>query len=300
MAVPEFKYFILPVLKMAADQREHSLIEARDYLKSHFSLSEADLLELLPSGIQSRFSNRVQWARTYLVKAGLLAAAGRGKFKITDRGLKVLRDPPKIIDKPFLRQFDEFKEFSTVSEDDTTVIEHDDSDATPQEVLERTYQDLRRSLALELLDQVKKSSPAYFERIVVDLLVRMGYGGSRHDAGAAVGRSGDGGIDGVIKEDRLGLDVVLIQAKRWDNPVGRPVVQGFAGSLDGQRAKKGVFITTSTFTSDAREYVKIIEKKIVLIDGEALTQLMIDFDIGVAEQAIYKVKKLDLDYFDEQ
>ncbi len=171
---------------------------------------------------------------------------------------------------------------------------------TPSELLESSYQGLRQALADELLERIEKASPRFFERLVVDLLVAMGYGGSRADAGQAVGRSGDDGIDGIIKEDRLGLDFVYVQAKRWDQAVSRPLVQAFAGSLEGQRARKGVFITTSRFTREAEEYVTRIEKRIVLVDGERLAQLMIDHGVGVADVASYHVKRVDLDYFDEE
>jgi restriction system protein len=202
-----------------------------------------------------------------------------------------------------LRQFPEFVEFHTYrptkdSEAEPTTPE-DVTEETPQDTLERVHQELNQQLADDLIERVKKAPPAFFERLVVDLLLRMGYGGSREDAGRTIGKSGDGGIDGVINEDKLGLDVVYIQAKRWENTVGRPVVQAFAGSLDGAKAKKGVLITTSTFSADAHAFVRQIEKRIVLVDGPALAALMITHDVGVALEATYPVKKLDLDYFGE-
>jgi len=259
MSVPEFQAFMLPLLRFAGDGSRHTLAEARECLSSALNVTPEDRKELLPSGTQTRFDNRVTWARTYLTKAGLLSRTGRGSFQITDRGRKVLSNPPPRIDKPFLRQFGEFVRFADewkqgiaqVSED----VDEDDNDGrTPEELLEASYNTLRQNLATELLERMLKSSPSFFERLVVDLLVAMGYGESRVDAGQAVGQSGDEGIDGIIKEDKLGLDVVYIQAKRWSNPVSRPQVQAFAGSLEGQRARKGVMITTQ-FANDARTFV---------------------------------------------
>ena len=298
MAVPDFQTLMLPLLKTAADGQDQSISEAIDALAQEFRLSDEEREELLPSGRQARFDNRVGWARTYLKKAGLLQSTGRGRFRITERGSSVLKDNPAKIDMKFLEQFPEYVEFRSVSKpaDKSDQGDHE-TDRTPEEVLEQSYQYLRSDLAEELLERIKECSPRFFEKLVVDLLVSMGYGGSRKDAGEAVGRSGDGGIDGTIKEDKLGLDVVYIQAKKWDGTVGRPVVQTFAGSLDGVRAKKGILITTSNFSHQASDYVERIEKKIVLIDGQQLAELMIDHNIGVAEVQIYSVKRLDTDYF---
>ncbi len=303
MAVPDFQSFMLPLLETVSDGKEYNLSEVVDKLTEQFQLSDEDKKELLPSGRKTRVDDRAGWAQTYLRKAGLLERTGRGKFRITARGLEILKNNPDRINIKFLRQFPEFVEFQNLSRQNTKLdveTESESLDETPEETLEASYQDLRRNLAQELLDRVKKCSPRFFESLVVDLLVAMGYGGSRKDAGQAVGQSGDGGIDGIIKEDKLGLDVVYIQAKRWEGTVGRPVVQAFAGSLEGQRARKGVLITTSQFSQDAKDYVSRIEKKIVLIDGEQLAQLMIDHGIGVAEVATYTVKKMDLDYFGEE
>ena len=303
MAVPDYQSLMLPLLKITGDRQEHGLGEVIDTLALQFELTDADRQEILPSGRQGKFDNRVGWARTYLKKAGLVESTGRAKFRITDRGLEVLRTNLVGINNKFLRQYPEFLEFQSASRPSN---KHDDEEEaeepsqTPEEILESSYQDLRHNLALELLERVKNSLPRFFESLVVDLLVAMGYGGSKADAGQAVGRSGDDGIDGIIKEDKLGLDVVYIQAKRWEGTIGRPVVQAFAGSLEGQRARKGVLITTSQFSQDARDYVTRIEKKIVLIDGEQLAQLMIDHNIGVTEVANYVVKKADLDYFGEE
>ncbi len=328
MAVPDYQSLMRPLLELASDGREHTLREAIETLAAQLSLTEDDRRELIPSGQEAKFDNRVGWARTYLGKAGLLVSTGRAKFQITERGIEVARNRSININTKFLHQFPEFQAFrhrnpSRQSDSDggahqptlESIAERSNGTQpslaqellvveelreTPQETLENSYQLLRRNLAQELLDRVKASSPRFFERLVVDLLVSMGYGGSRKDAGERVGQSGDGGIDGIIKEDRLGLDVVYIQAKRWEGTVGRPVVQAFAGSLEGQRARKGVLITTSQFSQDAKEYVNRIEKKIVLIDGEQLTQYMIDFGVGIAEVATYVVKKVDSDYFGDE
>jgi restriction system protein len=299
MPVLDYQSLMLPFMKTIRDKREHAFGDIADTLAKAFRLTEAGKREILPSGIQTRFDNRVGWARTYLKKAGLLESAGRGKFRITERGIQVLNSNPASINVKFIRQFPEFIEFQKSARSENKDEKDDEPNQTPEESLETSYQNLRRELAQELLDRIKNLSPKFFERLVVDLLVAMGYGGSRKDAGQAVGQSSDGGIDGIIKEDKLGLDAVYIQAKRWENTVGRPVVQAFAGSLEGQRARKGVFITTSQFSQDAKEYVNRIEKKIVLIDGEQLAQLMIAHGIGVTEIANYVVKKVDLDCFGE-
>jgi len=304
MPVPDYQTIMLPLLGLAGDGKEHTLAEALDLLATTFGLSDRERSELLPSGSQAKFDNRVGWARTFLKKAGLLESTGRGRFRITERGLGILKSTPARIDNKLLSQFPEFLEFRTRNAKPDNREESDEGAArqtgTPQEILESSYQNLRAELAEELLGRLKTSSPRFFERMVVDLLVAMGYGGSRQDAGQAVGRSGDDGIDGIIKEDKLGLDAVYIQAKRWDNTVGRPVVQSFAGSLEGQRAKKGVLITTSQFSQEAKDYVTRIERKIVLIDGEQLADLMIDHGVGVSEVATYTVKRVDLDYFEQE
>ena len=307
MAVPDYQSVMLPLLQFAArKETETSTNEAVEALAKELSLNEDDLKEMLPSGIQSTFFNRVGWASTYMKKARLLEATRRGFYRITDRGKDLLKKQPKVINTKFLKQYPEFLEFQrlkgtrtgdNINEPKTTF---DASTATPSEALEAAYENLRDELADELLARLKKTSPAFFERVVVELLVKMGYGGSRADAGKAIGRSGDGGIDGIIKEDKLGLDVVYIQAKRWDNnPVGRPDVMQFAGALQAQRANKGIFITTSRFTDDARNYVSQIGSKIVLIDSEHLTGLMIEYDVGVSIVSLYPVKKIDSDYFEE-
>lgn len=298
MAVPGFQEFMLPLMRLGANGEPFTQKEAVATLSDEMGLSEADRSELLSSG-QTRVFNRVAWARTYLKAAGLLSSPSRGVSVITDRGCAVLAEAPARIDIKFLDRYPEFVEFRTPKVKPEAVLEDDESAGTPEEAFESSYQTFRDSLATQVLDRVRTVSPAFFERLVVDLLVRMGYGGSRQDAGQAIGQSGDGGIDGIIKEDKLGLDTVCVQAKRWQAPVGRPVVQAFAGSLEGRRARKGVLLTTSTFTRDAEEYVNAIEKRIVLIDGESLSRLMIDHGVGVDEIATYRLSRVDEEYFDE-
>lgn len=260
---------------------------------------------MLPSGQQTALRNRTGWASFYLMKAGLLAKPKRGYFEITDRGREVLKSPPVSIDKAFLASFPEFRQFLTgataeSSEHVTNALGTSTQDhATPDEALQGAYQQLRSELASQVLERLVQVSPEFFEQLVVELLVAMGYGGSRRDAGERIGKSGDGGIDGIIKEDRLGLDAIYIQAKRWQGTVGRPEIQKFVGALHGQRARKGVFMTTSAFSSEARDYVSHIDVKVVLLDGIQIANLMIDHGVGVTPVATYVVKRLDSDYFDE-
>jgi restriction system protein len=306
MAVPDYQNLMLPLLKFADEQNvEISTGDAVEALGPRLGLTEDDLKEMLPSGLEGRFANRVGWATTFMKKAGLLESTRRGYCRITARGRELLKKKPATINVKLLQQYPKFLAFQQLKgtrrgekKDSGSPIET--GTATPSEALENAYENLRDELADDVLTKVKKSSPSFFERIVVELLVKMGYGGSRADAGKAIGKSGDGGIDGIIKEDKLGLDIVYIQAKRWDNSaVGRPEVMQFAGALQAQKANKGILITTSRFTDDARSYVTQIGSKIVLIDGEQLTQLMIDHDVGVSTVSLYPVKKIDADYFDE-
>jgi restriction system protein len=302
MAVPDFQSMMLPILKIVGDGQEHELNEVIATLSQQLDLSEEDRKELLPSGRQTRLVNRISWVRAYFKMAGLLESTGRGKFRITQRGLEVLESNPREINREFLKQFPEYVESQSLSRQNIAAEEAKtkEPDQTLDEAIEASYQSLRRTLAQELIERIKKCSPSFFERLVVDLLVAMGYGGSRKDAGRAIGQSGDDGIDGIIKEDKLGLDAVYIQAKRWDHTVGRPVVQAFMGSLAGQKARKGVLITTSQFSQEARDYINRIDTKIVLIDGEQLAQYMIDHGIGVNEVVSYIIKKVDADYFENE
>lgn len=306
MSIPDYQTCMLPFLRFLSDGKEHTLREAEDALAKHFLLSPVERVELLPSGQQGIFKNRIGWARTYLKKAGLVEATKRAVFKITDRGNKILASNPEKIDGKFLEQFPEFIQFKeaskAASENISILVSAEDITATaitPEESIELAHQGLREQLAQELLSRILACSPTFFEQLVVELLVKMGYGGSRRDAGERIGQTGDGGIDGIIKEDRLGLDLIFIQAKRWQGTVGRPEIQKFVGALQGQRARKGVFITTSTFTSDAIDYASKIDTKVVLMDGKYLSALMIDFDVGVSIFASYVVKRVDSDYFEE-
>jgi len=297
MAIPDYQTIMLPLLKFAGDGQEHSLRETIDFLAHEFNLSDEERKELLPSGSQATFDNRVGWARTYMKKAGLMESTRRGYFCITEQGKGVLAQNPQKINVKFLKQFPEFAEFQKPKKKGE--IDPPPVDITPEESLEAAYQELQHGLASELLQTVKQCPPDFFERLVVDVLIKMGYGGSRKEAGQAVGKTSDGGIDGIIKEDKLGLDIIYIQAKRWEGTVGRPEIQKFAGALQGQRARKGIFITTSSFTKNAREYVENIGTKIILIDGQRLAELMIAYNVGANTTAIYEVKKIDSDYFIE-
>jgi restriction system protein len=302
MTIPDYQSSMLPILHLAADEQEHSLQEATKSLAEQFNLTEAELAEMLPSARKTRFYDRVGWAATYLRKAGLLNATGRGRFQISPRGLDVLKQSPRQINVEFLSQFDEFIEFRTRrdKEDEEEITPGEIDVQTPEEAIEAAYQSLRQTLAEDVLQTVKGCSPSFFERLVIDVLVKMGYGGTRKEAGKAIGKSGDGGIDGIINEDRLGLDVIYIQAKKWENSVGRPEIQKFAGALQGQRAKKGIFITTSNFTNEAKEFASKIDSKITLIDGETLSQLMIDYNVGINSIVNYELKRIDSDYFIEE
>jgi len=296
---------MLPLLAFTADGEEHKLKDAVERLSEQLHLSDVDRAEMLPSGSQTLIHNRIAWASTYMRKAGLLESTRRGHFRITSRGKEVLASNPAEISVKFLRQYPEFVAFHdsgrNASPSDTVVAESPAAETeTPEESLESAVEKLRAELATDVISRVKGCSPEFFERLVVTLLLKMGYGGSRADAGRAIGKSGDGGIDGIIDEDRLGLDSIYLQAKRWEGSVGRPEIQKFVGALHGQRARKGVFITTSSFTSDAIEYAGRVENRLVLIDGRRLADLMIDFGVGVSIVATYEIKKLDGDFFEEE
>lgn len=304
--IPDYQSLMLPLLKLVSDGQEHKYRDLIERLALEFNITNEERKELLASGNQAIFDNRVGWAKTYLKKAGLLDSPKRATFIITELGRQTLEKNPEKIDAKFLRQFPAFMEFQNASrsneseEGEISIIEN--IVQTPEENLDKAYQRIRKSLASELLNKVVELSPAFFERLVVELLVKMGYGGSIKDAGKAMGKSGDEGIDGTIKEDKLGLDIIYIQAKRWKhgNVVGRPELQKFVGALAGQGAKKGIFITTSTFSKEAVEYTPRNETKIVLIDGEQLAQLMIDYNLGCTTQQVYELKKIDGDYFGEE
>lgn len=301
--MPGFQDIMLPLMQLVSDGKEHSIREAIDKLADEpFKLSEEEKRELLPSGKQAIFDNRVGWCRTYLKKAGLLESKRRAHFNITDKGFEVLSQNPTRIDVKFLKQYPEFVEFHTAKPDDTeSPKKGEEEQKTPEEILEENYQEIRKTVAQDLIKTVKGSSPTFFENLVLDLLLAMGYGGSRKDAGEATRRSVDGGIDGIIKEDKLGLDVIYIQAKKWDkNNIRRPEIQQFIGVLQENRARKGVFLTTSDFSKGARESVQKVDSKIILINGELLAELMIDYNIGVSKTNTYEIKKIDFDYFIEE
>jgi restriction system protein len=306
MAVPTYDQLMLPLLRLAGANLASDLPTAEMLLAQEFQLTPEEQALMLPSGQQTALRNRTGWASFYLMKAGLLNKPKRGYFEITQRGRDVLKSPPSNIDKSYLSTFPEFVEFlmgSTASTGSASqagsVITSDSQSVTPDEALQGAYQQLRSELASQILEKLLNVSPEFFEQIVVELLVAMGYGGSRRDAGERLGKSGDGGIDGIIKEDKLGLDAIYLQAKRWQGSVGRPEIQKFVGALHGQRARKGVFMTTSTFSSEARDYVSNIDVKVVLLDGMQIANLMIDSGVGVTPITTYVVKRLDSDYFDE-
>lgn len=312
MPIPDYQTLMLPFLKIAGDRQEHRFRDAVETLANQFALTDQERNVMLPSGTAPMFDNRVGWARTYLKQAALIESRKRGVFHISARGQELLAKNPAKINNSTLEQYPEYLDFklrrgeqkeapkqeATISYTHPSEAPESQSDSTPEELFSQAYQRLRNNLELELLEQVKSSTPAFFERLVIDLLVTMGYGGSRRDAGRAIGKSGDGGIDGIIKEDKLGLDVIYIQAKRWEGTVGRPEIQKFAGALQGQRATKGVFITTSSFTREAIDYTNIINSKIILIDGEQLATLMVDHNVGVSPISLFEIKRIDSDYFE--
>lgn len=308
--IPDYQAFMLPLLRAVSDGQDHRTSELIPGLADAFGVSAEERAELLPSGRTPVIYSRVQWARTFMKQAGLLEAVGRGIIRITEEGRQALAQNPTKIDLSFLRGYPAFVDFENRSKSapGEPALSGPPSQLpaaaaeTPEETLNRVWRQLRSRIATELLDILRDVSPAFFEDLVVRLLVAMGYGGTYADAAAVVGRSGDGGIDGIIKEDRLGLDAVYVQAKRWTGPpVGRPSVQAFAGSLEAHRgARKGVMITTSSFTAEARAYVGQIGKSIVLIDGATLADLMIEYGVGITTDRTYAVPRIDLDFFDEQ
>lgn len=310
MPVPDYQSLMLPVLISAADG-EIAIADARDRIAESLGLSAEVLNEMLPSGRQSLFSNRVSWARTYLSHAGLLETTRWGHFRITERGRELLRENPERIDNSFLAgRYNEFVEwrqrgYEAYRERNSNEGQRRDERAeelTPEERLEADHATLSATLREELLERLIGATPAYFEQVIVDLLVKMGYGGGRAEMGHAVGRSGDGGIDGIVKEDPLGLDAVYLQAKRYSrgNAVGPGDVRNFSGALDDKGTTKGLFVTTSSFSKEARDYVGRIAKRIILIDGQELAELMIKYNVGVRTRAVYEVKRIDEDYFGEE
>lgn len=305
--IPDFQTIMLPLLKLLGDKEEHDLQNLVAKICDKHKLTDAEREELLPSGRQKIISNRVAWARIYLQKANLMESPKRATFKITEQGLKVLSNNPKRIDIKFLKSIPEFKEWQTTfayqgkkgSNETSQSTDEIETKKTPEELLDYSFAKLKEELATELIDKIKSCTPAFFERLVIDLLIKMGYGGSRKEAGEIKGKSGDGGIDGIIKEDKLGLDTIYVQAKKWNDTVPVGQVRDFAGSLLSKKAKKGIFISTSNYPKGAYEFVSSIEPKIILIDGKQLAELMIEHNVGLATKINYEVKKIDMDYFDE-
>jgi restriction system protein len=301
MAIPDFQSIFLPLLKACSDGQEHTKQELLPLLAKQFGLTDAELSIKLASGKQGMFDNRVGWAKSYLKQAGLIENLRRGVFRITARGVQVLNENPQPLNIRYLKRFPEFVVFNAGKpKDESRFVEPVlVNQETPDELIAGGYKQLREALAIELLDRIKSVNPSRFEELVVELLVKMGYGGTQEDAGRVVGKTGDGGIDGIINEDRLGLDVIYIQAKRWEADVGRPEIQKFVGALAGNKANKGVFITSSGFTKGATEYASHVNHRVVLIDGAMLAELMMDYDLGVSVKDVYTVKRLDTDYFEE-
>jgi restriction system protein len=310
MAIPDYQTLMLPVLKVAGDGQEHRIGEVINQLAREFGLTEEEQKQILPSGMQLSFANRVGWAKTYLVQAGLLQATKRAHFKITDRGRKALAEGPPRINNEYLSQFAEFIQFRERGRVPGTADSGTAAEApkvslpseTPDELLRSTVRQIETALRKELLDRILAAPPAFFEGLIVALLLAMGYGGSREEAGKIVGRSGDGGIDGVIDQDALGLDRVYVQAKRYgmENPVSEPEIRAFSGSLGAAKANKGVFVTTSYFTQPAESFAERHPFKIVLIDGERLAALMIRHNVGVRVDETLYLKKMDEDFFVEE
>jgi len=305
MAVPSFNVIMYPMLELAKDKQEKSINDLIEPLADMLKLTNDDRNERMPNNNKHRtkFAYRAAWAKTYLTKAGLIKKTGRSKFVITDKGISVLKDPAvENIDRNYLLKFPEFAEFANQEKvEQTEELPSEQTGQAPEETLQNAFKTIQNTLASDLLDTLKECSPAYFEKIVIDVLLKMGYGGSDNAAGLAVGRSGDGGIDGIIKEDALGLDNIYIQAKRWDKgTVGRPQIQQFSGALDDKGATKGVFITTSEYTAEAKEYAaRINNKRIILINGLQLAEYMIKYNVGVYIQEVYELKGIDSDYFNE-
>lgn len=300
--IPNYQELMLPLLKIASDGNIHYIKDSVDTLSDAFNLSEKERQETISSGVQTIIYNRVGWARTYLKKAGLLTDPKKGYFQITQEGLDLLAKNPTHIDNKLLSDYPSFREFRKRTEKDSPIVPpKNEKESTPEELLEEAFNEIQARLADNILDTIMKSSPHFFERLVIELLLKMGYGGSYRELAQAVGKSGDEGIDGIIDQNRLGLDRIYIQAKRWDpsGSIGSPEVQKFAGALLGKHAKKGIFITTARFSSNARSYVIALDAKVVLIDGKQLAELMIEYGVGVTTQIVYEIKTIDNDFFFE-
>lgn len=303
MAIPKYNELFGAFLRALQDGEVHTLQEVKTHVAKEKQLTETDLAEMLPSGKQSMFSNRLSWARAYLKKAGLIDSPVRAKFVLTDEGKKVLPQADEI-DNEFLMQYPSFVRFITHTEiDGFNTVSLREKEESPEEILEDAFKQINATLASDLMDEVMKLEPAGFEKLVVKLLLKMGYGNGIDDAGVVTKVSGDGGIDGIIKEDQLGFSFIYIQAKQWDvdKRIGRPEIQKFAGALQGQRASKGMFITTAQFSSGAKEYADNLHgSTIVLVDGNQLMKLMIRYNLGVSVEHIYEVKRIDSDFFNDE
>ena len=301
--LPDYQFFMLPILEYLSDGHDHGMKDIRDHLAARYAISTELREAFLPSGTQRIFDSRVAWAKTYIAQAGLVESPKRGVVHITNRGKDLLLQHPQHINLTVLEQFPEFIAFRNKARktDETIVLAESSSvnTSTPEEQLETAFQTIRIDLVSELLDRLKTCDPTFFERLVVELLLKMGYGKNLAEAGKAIGRSGDEGIDGVISEDKLGLDSVYLQAKRWAGSVGRPEIHKFVGALHGKGARKGVFLTTGTFTAEAKEYAaRLLDLRVVLIDGPALADYMIDYGLGVTTRTVYEIKRIDSDWFD--
>lgn len=301
MAVPKFFEFFEGFLRAVEDGGLHTARDVRQVLAADMRLSEEDCAELLPSGKQSKFDNRVAWARTYLDKAGLIVTPARGRYRITDEGRAALASGEEINLK-YLERSERFRTFHKTMAPHAASLADEEKDESPMEILDAAFQQITAALASQLMDEVMKLSPAEFERLVVSLLLHMGYGNGITEAGMVTQQSNDGGIDGIIKEDQLGFSSIYIQAKQWaaDQTVGKPEIQKFVGALQGQQAQKGLFITTAKFSSGAQQYAdNLLGIKVVLVDGMTLTRLMIRHNVGVSVEHVYEVKKVDSDFFSE-
>ena len=303
MPIPPFHEMFLPLLRRSADGKEWTVAALRGPIADNFGLSDAERQELLPSNTQSRFVNRLCWAKIYLERAGLIDRVRRGVFTISDAGRGVLAENPSSITLAYLERFESFRKFRQARPAEDGIGEAAEPQPaleTPDAVLEKAHEALNDELAAQLLDEIADHTPEFFEKVVLDLMKAMGYGGWGDAAGRLTNAGADEGIDGIIHEDRLGLETIYLQAKRWQDSVGRPEIHKFVGALHGRRARKGVFVTTSTFTREAVDYAAQIDTKIVLVDGRTLARLMILHDVGCAPAQTFVVKKLDSDYFIEE
>ena len=304
MSIPDFQTLMRPLLELHGDKQEHLNRDLVNSLAEMFSITDEERREMLPSGRAKMFDNRVGWAKTYIANAGLIEAPRRGISVITEQGIALLSEHAGPINLRVLNNLNSSKtpreKRHTPNVDQGTPCEESDAyPETPEEAFENAYLKIRADVEQKIIQKILANPPEFLERVIIDLIVKMGYGGNRKDAGEAIGRTGDEGIDGIIKEDPLGLDIIYLQAKRYEGTVGRPDIQKFAGALQGQRAKKGIFITTSSYSKEAKDFVSKIDTKIILIDGPMLARLMFDHSVGVSVNTVYEAKRIDTDYFDD-